>query len=77
MEEHRLSEEIMKMLVYYNKGIEMYKSRKWYEAIEAFKKALELKPDDRPSQLYIDRCQHFMKNPPSEDWDGVFTMMEK
>lgn len=55
----------------------MYKTRKFTEALEKFKKAIELTPDDGPSKKYIGRCQAFITNPPPADWDGVFEMKTK
>ena len=72
-----LSEEMKKVLDFYNEGLSLYKNRQWQKAMEKFKKAADIKPDDGPSKLYIERCDHFMKNPPPEDWDGVFTMTTK
>ncbi len=72
-----LSQEMQEVLKYYNEGLKLYKERKWEEALEKFQKALEIKPDDGPSKLYIERCKHFIENPPPEDWDGVFTMTTK
>ena len=66
-----------RVLALYNDGLQLYKSRKWQEALDKFKKALEIKPNDGPSKLYIERCEHFLENPPGDDWDGVFTMTTK
>ncbi|MFW5800269.1 MAG: tetratricopeptide repeat protein [Spirochaetota bacterium] len=67
----------LSMLEQYNKGLELYKQRKFEEAKKYFEKALEIKPGDGPSQLYIERCEEFIKNPPPKDWDGVFTFTTK
>ena len=32
---------------------------------------------DKPSLTYIKRCKEYIKNPPEEDWDWVWTMTEK
>ena len=32
---------------------------------------------DKPSLTYIERCKQYIKTPPPEDWDGVWTMKEK
>ena len=61
----------------YNEGLALYKNRKFQEAMDRFNKALEVKPDDGPSKLYIERCEMFIENPPADDWDGVFTMTSK
>ncbi len=65
------------MLEQYNKGLELYKMRKFEEAIEYFEKALEIIPEDGPSELYIERCKEFIETPPAEDWDGVYTFTTK
>ena len=30
-----------------------------------------------PSRIYIPRCEHYLENPPGEDWDGVWTLTSK
>jgi adenylate cyclase len=72
-----LSKEKQEVLRYYNLGLEAYRQRKWDEAIEAFKKCLEVDPKDGPSQLYLQRSEDLKENPPAENWDGVFTMTTK
>ena len=52
------------------------------KAIEAFKTADELEEmfggrKTNPSRIYIPRCEHYLENPPGEDWDGVFVATSK
>lgn len=72
-----ISKEKLEMLKFYNKGLELYRGRKFNEAKEQFKKCLELVPADGPSQIYIERCDIFIATPPPADWDGVFVMTSK
>lgn len=72
-----LTKEKQEVLRYYNLGLEAYRQRRWDEAIEAFKKSLEIDPEDGPSQLYLQRSFDLKENPPGDDWDGVFTMTTK
>lgn len=72
-----ISKEKEELLKNYNKGLELYKQRKWDEAIGFFQKALEIFPKDGPSGLYLERCMKYKENPPPEDWDGVFVMTTK
>ena len=72
-----ITAEMQQMLDLYNEGLELYKTQKFQEAMDKFNKALEIKPDDGPAKLYLDRCEMFLENPPGEDWDGVFTMTSK
>jgi adenylate cyclase len=61
----------------FEEGLSKYKQGLWDEAIAAFRKVLEVRPDDAPAKLYIDRCQELKKKPPEGPWDGVFTMTRK
>ena len=72
-----LDELAKKMLENYNKGLELYRARKFSESLEFFKKALEIKPSDGPSVIYIERCKEYIKKAPPENWDGVFVMTTK
>ena len=58
-------------------GLQAYKQQEWAQAIALFEEALALDPDDGPSRIYVDRCAEYAKNPPPEDWDGVFVMPSK
>ena len=62
---------------FFEEGLAKYKEAKWDEAIALFRKVLELRPDDPPSLLYIDRCEALKDHPPEGVWDGVFTMTRK
>ncbi|MBI3399725.1 MAG: adenylate/guanylate cyclase domain-containing protein [Deltaproteobacteria bacterium] len=56
----------------FHKGVRYYRERKWGEAVKAFNAVIELKPDDGPSLLFIQRCRQFMVSPPPDDWQGIF-----
>ncbi len=58
-------------------GFRLYHERNFGEAVNAFTRALNSKPDDQCSQLYIERCQDYQKEAPPDDWDGVYTMKTK
>ena len=72
-----ITKETEEMLKFYNLGLTAYKQKKWDEAIRAFEKALSIKTEDGPSELYLQRSRTFRENPPAENWDGVFTMTTK
>lgn len=71
-----LSAEVEKMVDLYQKGLEEYKGRNWNKAIDYFSKAYEMN-NDGTSSMYIERCQHFIEEPPSDDWDGVYVFKTK
>ncbi|MEQ8352599.1 MAG: tetratricopeptide repeat protein [Leptospiraceae bacterium] len=72
-----MTEQQMKLMNLYNEALQLYKNRQWQEAIDGFKKALEVDPTDGPSKLYLERSEEYKANPPGDDWDGVFVMKTK
>ncbi len=61
----------------YLQGLQKYKEMDFVGAQQLFRKALTILEKDGPSLTYVDRCQHFIDNPPAADWDGVWTHTEK
>lgn len=55
----------------YEEGLELYRQRRWGEAIEIFMKSKELRSDDLAASVMIQRCQGFEESPPDSNWDGV------
>jgi adenylate cyclase len=75
--EKKDAEKWEKAVSLFEEGLSKYKQALWDEAIAAFRKVLEVRQDDAPAKLYIDRCEELKKNPPEGSWDGVFTMTRK
>lgn len=61
----------------YLKALSLYQERKFAEAKTAFEEALKIYQEDGPSKTYILRCEEFIKNPPKQDWDGVWELKTK
>ncbi len=57
-------------------GIERYRRGDWDQASVAFGQALKANPDDRLCQMYIERCEQLVANPP-DHWDGVWALTAK
>ncbi len=53
-------------------GLEFYRQGDFSPAAAAFAAALELAPEDGPSQAFLNRCQLLQANPPPATWDTVF-----
>lgn len=66
-----------KFLALYREGFAHYRSRRWDEAIAAFRSALAISPEDGPCRIYIERSEVYRTSPPPDDWDGVFVMKSK
>ena len=72
-----VSSEKQQVLKHFTEGRKHYKMMDFSGALEHFRKALEIDPQDGPSQEYVKRCEIYIENPPPEDWDGVFVMKTK
>jgi adenylate cyclase len=69
--------ETMQMIGAYEEGKRLYHAREWAKAEQAFRRALAVRPDDRPSLLHLQRIEVFKSTPPPENWDGVFVFKSK
>ena len=81
--------EIEKLIELFHSGLSFYFKAEWDQAIQIFKKTIELEPyhpnkalgcKTTPSHLFIDRCENYKKHPPMAEgvvWDGVYTATEK
>jgi adenylate cyclase len=65
------------LLQNFNSGFELYHQRKFSEALLCFQKALNDVPGDPVSELYVERCNDYLAETPSENWDGVYVMKTK
>lgn len=70
-------EQTKTVLDFFNTGFKLYHEKNFSEALENFKKALSIKPDDPPTALYVERCEDYLSEPPPADWDGVYVMKTK
>lgn len=61
----------------YEEALERYFAREWEAAARTFERALSLRPDDKPADLYRSRCTTYRLTPPPDSWDGVFVLQSK
>ncbi|MEB3162981.1 MAG: adenylate/guanylate cyclase domain-containing protein [Prochlorothrix sp.] len=72
-----ISDEQKQVIDYYAKGREYYLQRKFPLAMGQFGQVLEIFHDDKASALHLERCNHWLQNPPPDDWDGSWQMTSK
>jgi adenylate cyclase len=72
-----LSKKDQLFLKLYSDGLCYYREQDFNNAVEYFRRALLFYPADKPSQVFKSRSQHFIVNPPSEHWNGVWAFSEK
>ena len=61
----------------FHQALALYRARNWDQAKKGFEAILSDFPEDQPSQIYLDSCNEFKKNPPPENWDGIFNRINK
>ena len=72
-----LQNEEKEWLSTYNRAREFYKSGFFSEALPNYKRCLDLHKYDQVSQIFIDRCQDYLANPPDSNWDGIYVLKTK
>jgi adenylate cyclase len=56
---------------------ELYRHRRWSDALSAFQEIRDKWPKDGPAGVYVERCQEYIAAEPPGNWDGVFVMTHK
>ena len=67
---------LMDVVNYFKSALACYRKGQWDKAIAGFQEALSLNPQDKLTQLYIERCEYLKANPP-QDWNGVWVLTTK
>lgn len=73
----RLDDATRKKLEAFAAAMEHYLGRRFDEARQQFLAVLEMQPGDGPAALLASRCEEYLDDPPSADWNGVFVQKEK
>ena len=58
-------------------GLSHYRNRDFESAEAAFRTCLSIWPDDRVSEMFLERLEHLKQAPPPAGWDGVWVMDHK
>ncbi len=56
----------------FKEGLAHYHKQSWERAAACFSEALSAFPGDRPSRIYLERCETYRTDPPPAGWDGVW-----
>ncbi len=54
-----------------------YRERNFEAAIQVYQRIRVIRPEDFLAGLFISRCQHYLEEPPPEDWDGFYVHTSK
>jgi adenylate cyclase len=62
----------------FEQGLRLYQAQRWDEAEAKFKAAIAARGgNDPPSDVYLERIEHFRHEPPPPNWDGVYEFKTK
>lgn len=61
----------------FHQAIEYYRNGKFDEAIARFNQVAQSWPQDGPTQTYLKRCTELQSKPPTDGWDGTWTLTSK
>ena len=66
-------EKILNLKLEFETALNLYKNRNFKDALEEFTKI----KSDQLASFYMVRCEEFLKNPPSPDWNGTYKLSFK
>ncbi len=61
----------------FGKAIQFYKNKDLHAALKLFKEIHKINKNDKATDLYVLRCERFIKNGIPKDWDGIEVITEK
>ena len=73
----QLSEESVRLRERYDQARRSYLAQDWDTAEAIFHECLQIRPNDGPSNVLLERIQFLRRNPPGKDWNGVWHLREK
>ena len=71
------SEKMLRLREVYEQGLRSYAAQDWDSAESSFRECVLLRPNDGPSRVLLDRIQQLRRDPPGNDWKGVWQLEEK
>jgi adenylate cyclase len=61
----------------FESGLPLFRSSKFKEAVSVFRSVISRFGEDHACDNYIERCEHYLQEPPPPDWDGSHALTEK
>lgn len=61
----------------FGRALELYRERRFGEALDAFAALVERYPEDGPAAVYLERCRQHAAVPPPAEWDFAHQLASK
>jgi adenylate cyclase len=68
---------VLELSSLWEQAIERYEALKFTDAAGIFQSIIKRNQNDRVAQLYLNRCEGYLKTPPPAEWDGVNNLTQK
>lgn len=65
------------LALYMEQAFSCYQQREWSRALKRYRFIYQSFHEDSVAELFMARCEHFLQNPPGDDWDGITRMQTK
>lgn len=72
-----ISDTQKQIIEHYDRARQYYVNRDFPFAMAEFGQVLSLDRENKAASLHLQRCQHWLQNPPADDWDGSWTLTDK
>ena len=76
-EKGQLDSRTREALERYTLGLQAYRMKQFMASERLFNEALEIKPDDGPSKLYLERSRGLIAKPPEPGWTYIYEKKDK
>ena len=73
----QLSEDLARLRERYEQARRTYLAQEWDLAEALFRECLQIRPNDGPSRVFLERIQVLRRNSPGKVWNGVWQLVEK
>jgi len=73
----QVTEQELRLRELYVRARRAYLAQEWDLAEAIFGECLQLRPGDGPSRVFLQRIQTLRRNPPGENWTGVWQLVAK
>jgi len=72
-----ISDEQKRIIDHYQKARHYYLDRNFPLAMAEFGQVLAIDKNNKAASLHLQRCQHWLQEPPKDDWDGSWALTDK
>jgi len=73
----QVAEQQLRLRELYTRARRAYLAQEWDLAEAIFGECLQLRPGDGPSRVFLERIHTLRRNPPGENWTGVWQLVAK